>query len=227
MPKYIVNEMPDMEGKGKRRVYPKLDAYRLLNNDELVKEVNSYHRAVSTSVIEGVLTSVVDVIKRKLSQGYTVKIDDLGVFSLSLAFNDDKPTEMASDNDRMARRNVEVRNVNFKADQNLIKKLRAETELERKSAGVVKVSQTPFSTEDRIKNALEVIDRNGFIKLSEYAEINKLNRTYASEDLKVICNDPNSPITWTGSGSHKVWVRKHKTSSPLYDATYRTTTRAD
>ena len=51
MPKYIVNEMPDMEGKGKRRVYPKLDAYRLLNNDELVKEVHSYHRAVSKSVI--------------------------------------------------------------------------------------------------------------------------------------------------------------------------------
>ena len=72
--------MPDMEGKGKRRVYPKLEAYRRLNNDELVKEVHSYHRAVSESVIDGVLSSVVDVIMRKLSQGYTVKIDDLGVF---------------------------------------------------------------------------------------------------------------------------------------------------
>ena len=104
--------MPDMEGKGKRRVYPKLDAYRLLNNDELVKEVNSYHRAVSKSVIEGVLSSVVDVIMRKLSQGYTVKIDDLGVFSLSLAFNDDKPNEMASDDDRMARINVGIVHIN-------------------------------------------------------------------------------------------------------------------
>ena len=94
MPKYIVNEMPDMEGKGKHRVYPKLDAYRLLKNDELVKEVNSYHRAVSKSVIE---------------------------------------------------------DVNFKADQKLIKKLRTETELERQSSGVVKVSQTPFSLEERIK----------------------------------------------------------------------------
>ena len=153
--------MPDMEGKGKRRVYPKLEAYRRLNNDELVKEVHSYHRAVSKSVIDGVLSSVVDVIMRKLSQGYTVKIDDLGVFSLSLAFNDDKPTEMASDDDRMARRKVEVSNVNFKADQKLIKKLRIETELERKSGGVAKVRKTPFSREERIKNALEVIDRNG------------------------------------------------------------------
>ena len=109
--------MPDMEGKGKRRVYPKLDAYRLLNNDELVKEVNSYHRAVSKSVIEGVLSSVVDVIMRKLSQGYTVKIDDLGVFSLSLAFNDDRPNDMANDDDRMARRKGEVGNVNLKADR--------------------------------------------------------------------------------------------------------------
>ena len=52
--------MPDMEGKGKRRVYPKLDAYRLLNNDELVK--------------------------------------------------DDKPTEMSSNDDRMARRKAVVSN---------------------------------------------------------------------------------------------------------------------
>ncbi|MGN0051150.1 MAG: hypothetical protein ACI37N_08205 [Prevotella sp.] len=208
MPKYIVNEMPDMEGKGKRRVYPKLDAYRRLDNDELVKEVHSYHRAVSESVIEGVLSSVVDVIMRKLSQGYTVKIDDLGVFSLSLAFNDDKPNEMASDDDRMVRRKVEVSNVNFKADQKLIKKLRIETELERKSGGVAKVRKTPFSREERIKNALEVIDRNGFIKLREYAEINKLNPTYASDDLKEICGDPDAPITSRGSGSHKVWVKK-------------------
>ena len=126
MPKYIVNEMPDMEGKGKRRVYPKLEAYRRLNNDELVKEVHSYHRAVSESVI----------------------------------------------------------------------------------GGVAKVMKTPFSREERIKNALEVIDRNGFIKLREYAEINKLNPTYASDDLKEICGDPDAPITSRGSGSHKVWVKK-------------------
>lgn len=202
--------MPDMEGKGKRRVYPKLKANRLLKNDELVKEVCSYHRAVSQSVIEGVLMSVVDVVRRKLSQGYTVKIDDLGVFSLSLAFNDGKPTEMASDDDRMTRRKVEVSNVNFKADSKLIKKLRVETELKRESTGVTQVSQSPFSREERISNALEVIGRNGFIKLREYASINNLNRTYASEDLKEICDDPNSPITWTGSGSHKVWIMKRK-----------------
>ena len=172
--------------------------------------MHSYHRAVSESVIDGVLSSVVDVIMRKLSQGYTVKIDDLGLFSLSLAFNDDKPNEMASDDDRMARRKVEVSNVNFKADQKLIKKLRIETELERKSGGVAKVRKTPFSREERIKNALEVIDRNGFIKLREYAEINKLNPTYASDDLKEICGAPDAPITSRGSGSHKVWVKKQE-----------------
>ena len=208
MPKYKVIEMPDMEGKGKRRVYPKLDAYRLLKNDELVKEVNSYHRAVSPSVIDAVLMSAVDVIGRKLSQGYTVKIDDLGVFSLSLAFKDKKPTEMEDDDDPMARRKVEVSNVNFKADAKLIKMLRSETDLTRTSTGVVQVSQTPFTREERIKNALEVIDRNGFIKLKEYANINNLNRTYASDDLKEICDDPDNPITWNGSGCHKVWVRK-------------------
>ena len=200
--------MPDMEGKGKRRVYPKLEAYRRLNNEELVKEVHSYHRAVSKSVIDGVLSSVVDVIMRKLSQGYTVKIDALGVFSLSLAFNDDKPTEMASDDDRMARRKVEVSNVNFKADQKLIKKLRIETELERKSGGVAQIRKTPFSREERIKNALEVIDRNGFIKLRQYGELNRLNSTYSSDDLKERCREPYEQLCAGVSGSHKVCDKK-------------------
>lgn len=197
-----------MEGKGKRRVYPKLNAYRLLNNKDFVEEVQSYHRAVSSNVIDGVLASVIDVLRRKLSDGYSVKIDNLGVFSLSLAFKDNKPTEMSDDDDRMERRKVEVSNVNFKADPKLIKQLRRETELEREFTGVVQVKQTPFTKEERITNALGIIGRNGFIKLQEYANINHLSRSKASKDLMEICNDPDSQITYRGNGSHKVWIKR-------------------
>ena len=41
MPKYILQEMPDMQGDGKRKVYPKLDAYRLLDTEDFVKEVHN------------------------------------------------------------------------------------------------------------------------------------------------------------------------------------------
>ena len=80
MPKYILQEMPDMQGEGKRKVYPKLDAYRLLDTEDFVKEIHNYHHVYSPSLIESVLMDVADVLRRKLSDGYTVKIDDIGTF---------------------------------------------------------------------------------------------------------------------------------------------------
>ena len=193
--------MPDMQGEGKRKVYPKLDAYRLLDTEDFVKEIHNYHHVYSSSLIESVLMDVADVLRRKLSDGYTVKIDDIGTFSLSLAFNDKK-------SDELLRRGVEVSNINFKADPKFLKRLKRETHLEREMPGVKKITKCEYTREQRIERALRVIKRHGFITLTDYAAINNLCRTYASQDLKEISADPTSPITSSGRGSHKVWVRR-------------------
>ena len=86
MPKYILKEMPDMQGDGKRKIYPKLDAFRLLDTEDFVKEIHNYHHVYSTSLIESVLMDVADVLRRKLTDGYTVKIDDIGTFSQNYFF---------------------------------------------------------------------------------------------------------------------------------------------
>ena len=208
MPKYILKEMPDMQGDGKRKIYPKLDAFRLLDTEDFVKEIHNYHHVYSTSLIESVLMDVADVLRRKLTDGYTVKIDDIGTFSLSLMFNDKKPDEIVREDDRMMRRGVEVSNVNFKVDPKLLKRLKRETHLEREMPGVKKITKCEYTREQRIERAMRVIKRNGFITLTDYASINTLSRTYASQDLKEISSDPTSPITSAGRGSHKVWVRR-------------------
>ena len=197
-----------MQGEGKRKVYPKLDAYRLLDTEDFVKEIHNYHHVYSPSLIESVLMDVADVLRRKLSDGYTVKIDDIGTFSLSLMFNDKKPDELLRDDDRMMRRGVEVSNVNFKVDPQLLKQLKRETHLEREMPGVKKITICEYTREQRIERALGVIKRHGFITLTDYASINTLSRTYASEDLKEISSDSTSPITSSGRASHKVWVRR-------------------
>ena len=94
MPKYKLQEMYDVRQTGERRVYPKLDAYRLLDTEELIEKMHSYDRAISPSVIRAVLMNLSDTMKRMLSLGYTVKVDELGTFSLSLDFDDDKPKVM-------------------------------------------------------------------------------------------------------------------------------------
>ena len=54
MAKYKLQEMPDMNESGKRKVYPKMVINRTLSTKELVEKMKLYRRAFSPSIIEGV-----------------------------------------------------------------------------------------------------------------------------------------------------------------------------
>ncbi len=209
MPKYKLVEMPDMHNAGKRSVYPKMVVNRTMSQADLIEKMKLYNRSLPPSTMEMAVTEVRDMIVRLLSMGYNVTLDELGTFSLSLAFEDDKPTEMLSGNDKMTYRKVGVKTVNFKPSPELVKDLKRETDpsLERDMGGVKVIRKELYTREQRIARALDVIDENGFIGLTDYAYINNLSRTAASLELKEICADADSPLRSTGRHSHKVWVR--------------------
>lgn len=208
MAKYKLQELPDMQGEGKRKVYPKMVINRTLNLKDLTEKMKSHHRAFSPSTIEVVVMDLEDMMVEVLSMGYNVKLDGIGTFSLSLGFEDEKPTEMQEEGDKMLYRKVGVKNVNFKVDPEVLLQLRKETDLEREMSGVKVIKKNLFSKEERIARALQVIERDGYLTLTDYAHINNLSRTAASAELKEITSDANSPIDWRGNGSHKVWIKK-------------------
>ena len=208
MAKYKLQELPDMQGAGKRKVYPRMVINRTLSLEDLTEKMKLHHRAFSPSTIEAVVMDLEDMMVEVLSMGYNVKLDGIGTFSLSLEFEDDKPTEMQEEGDKMLYRKVGVKNVNFKVDPEMLEQLRREIGLEREMSGVKVLKKNLYSREERIARALEVIERDGYITLSDYAYINNLCRTAASKELKDITSDANSPIDWRGNGSHKVWIKK-------------------
>lgn len=210
MAKYKLQELPDMQGEGKRKVYPKMVINRTLNLEDLTEKMKTHHRAFSPSTIEAVVMDLEDMMVEVLSMGYNVKLDGIGTFSLSLGFEDEKPTEMQEEGDKMLYRKVGVKNVNFKVDPEMLQQLHRETDLEREMGGVKVIKKNLFSKEERIARALEVIERDGYITLTDYAHINNLSRTAASAELKEITSDANSPIDWRGNGSHKVWIKKRQ-----------------
>lgn len=210
MPKYKLVEMPDVHNTGKRKVYPKMVVNRTMSQADFIEHMKIYNRSLAPSTVEMAVTEVRDMLVRLLAMGYNVTLDELGTFSLSLGFEDDKPQEMQSDKDKMTYRKVGVKNVNFKASPELLKDLKRETDhdLERDMGGVKVIRKELYSREERIARALKLIDEHGFIGLSDYAYINNLSRTAASLELKELCAGENSPIRSTGQHSHKVWVRR-------------------
>ena len=212
MAKYMLQEMSDVHHTGKRKVYPKMVVNRTLSRKEFIERMQGYHRGISPSTTEAVLMDVEEILVEMLSMGYNVNLEGLGTFSLSLGFEDDKPTEMQGDDDKMTYRKVGVRDINFKASPDFIQSVKRETDpdLEREMSGVKQILKQKYTREERIARALDVIDENGFIGLTDYAYINNLSRTAASLELKEIDSDQEAPIRSVGQHCHKVWVRRKK-----------------
>ena len=206
MAKYKLQELNDLRDEGKRRVYPKMVTNRTLSRKEFVKMMQNYHRGISESTTEAVLTDVVDMLADMLSMGYNVNLEGFG----SLAFEDEKPREILNPDDKMTYRKVGVKDINFKASPEFVKDVKRETDrdLERDMGGVKVIRKQLYSKEERIARALEVIEKNGVLTLGDYASINNLSRTAASMELKELTCDKSSPIDSLGRGSHKVWVKR-------------------
>ena len=124
MTKYKLQEMPDVHNTGKRKVYPKIVTNRTLSRKEFIKRMQGYHRGISESTTEAVLLDVADMLVEMLSMGYNVNLEGIGTFSLSLGFEDDKPTEMQSAEDKMTYRKVGVKDINFKASPEFARALK-------------------------------------------------------------------------------------------------------
>ncbi len=212
MPKYRLIEMPDLGDTGKRRVYPKLNTYETVSTEKLIKKMVFHNGALSPSVIEAVIADVGDMIVKLLSAGHKVKLDGLGTFSLALGFKDDESVEITKDSERIKKRKVGVKSVNFKPSPDLIKSLKmtADKELKREMPYAKVIKKDLYDKQERIDRALSVIENNGFISLTDYAQINNISRAAASLELKEIDADKTSPIMSVGKCSHKVWVKRKK-----------------
>ncbi len=208
MAKYKLQEMSSLNGIGEKRVYPKLVANRQLSTKEFIEQMRFHNHAIPVSMVAAVLADVANYLREMLAMGYTVKLDDIGTFSLSLDFDDEKPVEMQGDDDKMLYRRVKVKDVNYKSDAKLVERINYDIELQRDMSGVSRLYKQKYSLEERIERGMRWLEKHPFFTLQEYANLNNLSRTTASLELKKLTHGDDSPFGYRGRGSHKVWVMK-------------------
>ena len=208
MAKYLLQEMNDVRNTGKRAVYPMVVINQTLGTEEFIDVLHDRLRTVDKGVLRGVISGIADSLVSLLSKGNNVTLDEIGTFSMSLKFLDDKPTEIQEEDDQMLYRRVGVKDLNFKISPKLIRDLQMNTRFERMMAGARELKKNLYTLEQRIENALAIIDEKGHITLGEYAKVNNLSRTTASKELAKITADPTMPINYTGQASHKIWIRR-------------------
>ena len=215
MPKYILQELPGEMTDGKKIVFPKMQTYTLHDYETVIQHMRDYAGSFSEGTIRGVFEALVSVMESWMPMGHNIKIDGLGVFSLTLGFDESSPSEKAAlkntdDNPKTKYRHVCIKGINFKPDQKLLQALNKEATFERGEVEAQVPQKTKLSLEERLARAKAIIEKNGFMTLYDYANATHQSRSVASKDLRQIVSDPTSGITTRGSHSHKVWVAKNE-----------------
>ena len=209
MASYVLQKLPNGMGDGESALFPKMQIYTMFDYDKVVELIHSYSPSFSEGVIRGVLDGLTVAMKSALPNGHSMKIDGLGVFSLSLGFSDEKTGTSGDElKHKENYRHVCAKGINFKVDQELIKDINLESTFERAQPGVQRFESPDSTLEQRMQRARQLISERGYITLSDYAIANHISRSMASRDLKRITSDLASGIIAKGSHSHKVWVKE-------------------
>ena len=211
MAKYILKEMAEGMADGHRTLYPKMQTYTLHDYETVIEHMRDYAASFSKGTIKGVFDALVSVMESWMPMGHNIKIDGLGVFSLTLGFDESSPSEKEAlknvdDDPKTKYRHVCIKGINFKPDPKLLQALNEEASFERSETDVQVPQKTKLSREERLEKAKAIIEKNGFMTLYDYANATHQSRSVASKDLRQIVSDPTSGITTRGSHSHKVWV---------------------
>ena len=215
MANYILKEMAEGMADGHKTLYPKMQTYTLHDYETVIKHMRDYAGSISEGMIKAVFDALVSVMKSWMPMGHNIKIDGLGVFSLTLGFDESSPSEKAAlkntdDDPKTKYRHVCIKGINFKPDQKLLQALNKEASFERGETDVQVPQKTKQSREERLEKAKAIIAKNGFMTLYDYANATHQSRSVASKDLRQILADLNSGITTRGSHSHKVWIANNK-----------------
>lgn len=217
MANYYLQKLPEGMKEGEKVVYPRMQTYTLHDFETVLKHMHTYAGNISEGTMRAVLEALTETMKSWMPLGHSIKIDGLGIFSLSLGFDTSTPQEKAIANKKGKNngeqeepktkyRHVCIKGINFKPDAELLTEMNHEATFDKTETEVVVPKKGALSRSKRLAKAKATIKKNGFMTLSDYVQATGLSRTAASLDLKAIVAAPTSGITTRGSHSHKVWV---------------------
>ncbi len=204
---YIMQKMPDMQGTGEKKFYPKVKHALCIPHDTIGSAFVKL-TTMPRGWFEGVMKGLPDVLNSYLEEGHSVKIDGFGTFDLILGqlteeeMNSPKRQKMYANQD-----GVYIKKINFLPDQEWLRGLRRSTELNRVE-GYKEKLEPSSSLEERRQMMLAFIEENGCMHVRDYMTRTGLGRKKAEQELNAFCGEPESGIRCTMVGKSKVYVKK-------------------
>ena len=213
MGKYILKELPGEMTEGRTVIYPKMKRFSLFDYEMVIQHMCKFSPILNEGIIRSVFGALTTEMLTCMPIGHSIKIDGLGVFSLSLGFDTSKASEkeIAGKQDsidgyepKLEYRHVCIKGINFRPDPELLREMNRVATFENDGVEFVPQRKSQFSREERLAKAKEIIDKQGFMTLSDYAAATGLSMSGASKDLRQLVADGDSGIIAWGDHTHKV-----------------------
>ena len=217
MANYVLKELPGKMTDGRTVVYPKMQIYSQHNYVNVIHSMRVYANGIGEGIIRAVFDALTQTMISWMPLGHTMKIDGLGVFSLSLEFDTSTASEKAEKliqeiddeaDPKLKYRHVRIKSINFKPDPDLLNNMNKEATFDRVGVDVEVQKTSPYSRAERVAKAKAIIGELGYMTLTDYAIATRQSKSAASKDLKKMVADPDSCITTRGHHSHKIWIER-------------------
>lgn len=208
MAKYIMQEMPDLQGKGKRIKFPKMLINYKYPHKSIVKEIAD-RTSFTQGDIEGVLTALTETIAYRMALGGSVKIDGLGVFKAKLGLRDGAEREEEGSSKRNAM-SIEVTDVNYKADKKLVHSINQSCRLEREKAR--QYTDHKAGKLDRLEMLKTYLQEHHLIRVWEYKRLTGLSASSAGKELRAFAAE--GLINPRGRGAHLLYLASTEPGTP-------------
>lgn len=209
MAKYVMQEMPDVRGTGERVKYPRLVVEGQIDLRRLSEEVAS-RSSLSRGEVEATISMLSDLMTEYMGRGYSVRLDGLGLFTAKLGLREGAQRETLGGTKRNAM-SIEVCDIHFRADKDLVKRADRACDLERSKAQSY-VNPRKGSSE-RLVDVLAFLSKKHSIGVGEYASLTGLSRSSAQRELRAWATEGLLGIE--GLGTHRRYTR------PVSDASGR------
>lgn len=206
MAEYDMQELTLPNEDGRRILYPRMQLYGQRDLEYIADHV-AYASSFTRGDIKGLIQAVSEEIASNMAEGYSVKIDGLGIFTPALGLRKGKERESGEENEpRRNAASICLKDINFKADKDLVHETARHCTLQRAQYKKCRRSSQMFSPQERLERAKEYMKKNTFMSVADYCRLNGLLKTTAANELKEWAGQPETGIDYKGRGTHKLYV---------------------
>lgn len=151
--KYDVREIENSQGTGENRQYVRLLFNDTMSRRQLSEDI-SKNCTLKPSDVEAVLVELGEVMHDKLATGHRVYLPEIGYFSLKVKL------EMPEGQEKVRGSYIHVKNVNFKPEVSLLKKLKNDVRFER---AMKTMRSQKYTDEEMTAGVITYLENNRFI----------------------------------------------------------------